>query len=268
MDAPFDDEAVDSFEDQEPDFSVHDPGADGEVADDDDPLSAADIERLYKQALQAMEFADAVEEQIGFEEAGESEREGEAAAPDSDERDSADAAPIPDVTPRQIIEAALFVGGTALTIKKLSRLLSDDLPDDFVEREVEELNELYERQDRPYRVAFGEGGYRMELQSDFERIRNRVYGVGPKDVRLSQDALEVLAMVAYRQPVARETVEAAGKKNSGSMLNQLLRRELISLERTGKSRRDVEYRTTPRFLQLFGLADLSDLPQPEDLSFK
>ena len=95
-----------------------------------------------------------------------------------------------------------------------------------------------------------------------------MYGLGPKDVKLTQDALEVLAMVAYRQPIKREVILKKGPKNAGSLLNQLLRRELIVLERVGDTRNDVEYSTTDRFLQVFGLAELNDLPQPDDLSFK
>jgi chromosome segregation and condensation protein ScpB len=87
----------------------------------------------------------------------------------------------------------------------------------------------------------------LVLKADFERIRNRVYGLGPKDVKLTQDALEVLAMIAYRQPVTREVIIEKGPKNASSLLNQLLRRELIILERVGDTRNDVEYTTTDRF---------------------
>jgi segregation and condensation protein B len=95
-----------------------------------------------------------------------------------------------------------------------------------------------------------------------------VYGLGPKDVKLSQDALEVLALVAYQQPVTRVDVEATGKPNAAALLRQLLRRELIRLERGDGSADDVRYFTTSRFLQLFGLASLDDLPRAEDVVFK
>ena len=95
-----------------------------------------------------------------------------------------------------------------------------------------------------------------------------MYGAGPREVRLSQDVLEVLALVAYRQPLLQSEIEAQGKSNPGGMLRQLLRRDLVSLERGEGGRKDVKYRTTPRFLALFGLGSLDDLPQPEDLARK
>lgn len=177
-------------------------------------------------------------------------------------------APRPPVTPAQVVEAALFVGGAALTTKKLCTLLRGEFDANFIDTVTGELNARYAREDRPYEIRFGEGGYRMVLRTEFDRLRYRVYGLGPKEVRLSQDALEVLALVAYRQPLAPEDIEQLGKRGAGAVLRQLLRRELIALERDAGNPRQVRYRTTPRFLELFGLADLDELPQAEELSFK
>jgi segregation and condensation protein B len=174
----------------------------------------------------------------------------------------------PRVTPGQVIEAALFVGGGPLTTKKLSTLLSGENKKETVEQTIEELNRQYADEDRPYEIALVEGGYRMRLRSDFERIRNRVFGLGPKEVRLSQESLEVLALVAYRQPISRQQIEAAGKENSGGVVRQLLRRELIAIERDEKRRKDIKYKTTSRFLSLFGLGSLDELPQADDLNFR
>ena len=84
-------------------------------------------------------------------------------------------------------------------------------------------------------------------------------------VRLAQDVLEVLALVAYLQPISQPEVESHGKANAGNLLRQLLRRDLISFERGPGGRKDLQYQTTPRFLSVFGLASLDDLPQAEDL---
>jgi segregation and condensation protein B len=260
----FDPDPDDSFLETDRVYPVHDPDA----PSPDDPLSTDDLERLYQQALRAVEFADAVEEQLGFTPESPEESEPTPVAERSAPLSQMPSRSTPDVSRRQILEAVLFVGGTDLTLKKLSRLLGDEDADTFLETEIAALNELYQRQGRPYSIQFGEGGYYLDLNSEFERIRHRVYGIGPKDVKLSQDALEVLAMVAYRQPVTKDAVEATGKKNAGPLLNQLLRRELVSLNRKGKGRDAVTYSTTPRFLQIFGLANLDDLPLPDDLSFK
>ncbi len=172
------------------------------------------------------------------------------------------------IQPAKIIEAALFVGGMALTVKRLSGVLRDEFPREFIERVIDELNLRYDEENRPYEIRLQEGGYRMVLRSEFESVRNKSFGFGPKEVRLSQEALEVLALVAYRQPISREQIEQAGRSNANGVLRQLLRREIIGLKRTGKTAKDVTYHTTPRFLQIFGLADLNELPRGEDLSFK
>ena len=86
-------------------------------------------------------------------------------------------------------------------------------------------------------------------------------------MRLTQEALEVLALVAYHQPITREEIQALGKEKAGGVLRHLLRRELVQLEREEGSG-EVRYRTTPRFLQLVGIRDLDDLPRADALTFK
>ena len=90
------------------------------------------------------------------------------------------------VQPRQILEALLFVGGDALTAKKLSGVLRGEFSIEFIERELDELNRLYAAEGRPYEIRLGDGGYRLTLRDEFERIRSKVYGQGPKEVKLSQ----------------------------------------------------------------------------------
>ena len=272
MITPADD--ADSFDEMQREYALHDPEASAASEKHDDPLSTDELERLYQQALRSVEATEAFEAQLGLSEEPEaSPEETPAETTRTNETsprsaDSSTATPArPTVRPWQIIESALFVGGTELTLKKLARLLGESTTEEKVEKEIDALNRHYSEQNRPYEILFGEGGYRLSLKSEFERIRNRVYGFGPKDVRLSQESLEVLALVAYRQPIAKAAVEKA-RAGTGSVLNQLLRRELVALERTGTGRNEVEYTTTPRFLQLFGLGDLKDLPHPDDLSFK
>ena len=172
------------------------------------------------------------------------------------------------INPKQVIEAALFVGGQPLTAKKLCYVLRGDFDLDFIEQTIDELNHQYLEEERPYEIRLGEGGYRFVLHDEFQRLRNRVYGIGPREVKLSQDVLEVLALVAYRQPMTQADIEGLGKSNPGPSLRQLLRRELISLERDPQDRKNVKYRTTRRFLSVFGLGRLDELPQADELMFK
>jgi segregation and condensation protein B len=172
------------------------------------------------------------------------------------------------VSPPQVIEAALFVGGGPLTARKICALLRGSFDVAFVEQTIDELNTAYVAQARPYEIRLGDGGYRLELRPEYDRLRHRVYGSGPREVRLSQDVLEVLALVAYRQPVSQQEIESHGKQNAGNLLRQLLRRELVAIARGSAGRKDVQYHTTARFLSVFGLGSLAELPQADDLAKK
>lgn len=260
-----------SEEDQEPEF-----------------WSGEDLERAYQEALKALdqleEAIPSAREALDFQsdhdeadpEAGPVLHPFPGAAEKSTPTDSASSKPdgepsglpMPRIQPAKIIEAALFVGGMPLTVKKLSTVLRDEFDREFIERTIDELNLRYDDENRPYEIRLDEGGYQMVLRPEFENVRNKSYGLGPKEVRLSQEALEVLALVAYKQPITKEQIEQAGKPHANGVLRQLLRREIIGLKRTGNSADDVTYHTTQRFLQIFGLSDLEELPRSEDLSFK
>jgi segregation and condensation protein B len=171
------------------------------------------------------------------------------------------------VTPRQIVEALLFVGGRPLTSRQLADVLGGTHTPEIVDETVNDLNAEYARQARPYEVRLGEGGYRLDLRPEYDKVRGRVFGIGPREVKLAQNALEVLALVAYQQPVSKLKVEDSGIKGASGLLRQLLRRELIVLQRSDDDEPDA-YRTTARFLELFGLRSLADLPQPEAVNLR
>jgi len=235
----------------------------------EDDWSLADLEDAYQRAL---ESADAVAEQVELEAPPPEEELRSATVPESSREavaTSVEAFSVAEhIHPRQILEALLFVGGDGLTGRRLADLLGGDRMHGVVDDAITQLNARYADQCRPYHIMLEEGGYRLTLRPEFESVRSRVYGMGPRDVRLSQDALEVLALVAYKQPITREDVEATGKPNVLALVRQLLRLELISLERGTAGKEDIRYRTTSRFLQLFALDRLEDLPHPEDLMYR
>lgn len=174
----------------------------------------------------------------------------------------------PQVTARQVVEACLFVGGSALTATRLAGVLRGDYSAADVDALIEDLNRQYDAELRPYEIRLGEGGYRLAVRDEYERIRHKAYGLGPKEVRLSQEALEVLALVAYHQPASEEQLADLGRPAAGATLRLLVRRDLLALDRLPHDPKTVVYRTTPRFLSLFGVASLDDLPRPDDLAFK
>ena len=171
------------------------------------------------------------------------------------------------LTVSQVIEGLLFVGGKPLPAKKIVDVLGGTSDHERIDEIIKQINELYSTENRPYVIQLIEGGYTMALVSKHEAVRRRVYGQGPKDVKLSQETLEVLAFVAYKQPVNRKDVEETGKKNAGGLLRQLLRRQLIELNRNAETHGE-SYYTTKRFLDLFGLASVDDLPQAIDFNLK
>jgi len=175
-------------------------------------------------------------------------------------------APAPSVTSRQVLEALLFVGGKTLPSRQLADVLSGSTSSEDVLRWIDELNALYDLECRPYRIELVEGGYRMQLRSEFEKVRHRVYGFGPREVKLSQEVLEILSFIAYSQPVSEAELDGLGREGTSAVVRQLLRRELIQLKRGDQT--EVLYETAPRFLEVFGLRSMHDLPLPGDFAFK
>lgn len=170
-----------------------------------------------------------------------------------------------EITPLSILEAMFFVGhprNEPLTSEKVASLMRGVRPHE-VDEMVVELNQAYEREGCPYRIESAGAGYRMALRAEFGSLRDRFYG-RVKAAKLSQAAIDVLAIVAYKQPMTREAVDQLRGKPSGGLLSQLVRRQLLRIERTEQKPRTTLFYTTDRFLQLFGLESLKDLPKSQD----
>ena len=173
------------------------------------------------------------------------------------------------VSPREVIEAAVFVGGNvALTARKLASLIGQDVDSRVAVSLVDSLNQAYQRENRPYEIRLHEGGYQLQMREEFQDVSTRSFGTGPRDVKLTPETLEVLAFVAWNQPVEKEQVESIGRQSSMALLRQLLRLQLVELQRNGTKRTDVSYVTTAKFLKLFGLKSLAELPTADIFSFK
>jgi len=171
-----------------------------------------------------------------------------------------------EISPRTILEAMLFVGnrdGQPLAAKRAAELMRGVEPEEIPPL-VDELNRRYAANGCPYHVLSEGAGYRLVLRREFHPLRNRFYG-RIRQARLSQAAIDVLAIVAYQQPLTSEQISRLRGKPSGHVLAQLVRRGLLRIERMQTGRRTARYFTTDRFLKLFGLEGLADLPQSEDL---
>ena len=160
----------------------------------------------------------------------------------------------------------LFVGhpqNVPLTAQQAASVMRGVEPEEIHEL-VGRLNRRYDKQGCPYRIASEGAGYRLALREEFHALRDKFYG-RIKAARLSQAAIECLALVSYNQPLDREEIDAARGVASSHVLAQLVRRRLLRIERTETVPRKTLYYTTRRFLTLLGLEKLDDLPQAMEL---
>ena len=171
--------------------------------------------------------------------------------------------------PQTILEAMLFVGHPSnepLSTRQAASLIRGVSPQE-VDSLVEDLNACYSECAAPYRIVSEGAGYRLSLLPEYHALRERFYG-RIRRARLSQSAIDVLALVAYHQPMEKKVVEELRQRPSGGILAQLVRRELLRIERVheeGKKRRRTLYWTTDRFLELFHLDSIDDLPRSQEM---
>jgi segregation and condensation protein B len=162
------------------------------------------------------------------------------------------------------VEAALFIAKEPLPSRKIAYLanLADGTQ---VRTLIRRLNDLYDAGQSAMRVEEVAGGYRLFTRPELSAwLRKSLASQGW--ARLSAPAMETLAVVAYRQPILRAEIEAIRGVQCDDILRQLLDRELIRI--MGRSEdlgRPLLYGTTKRFLELFGLRDLEQLPRAAEL---
>jgi segregation and condensation protein B len=164
----------------------------------------------------------------------------------------------------QLIEALLFMGGVPLTIERAAEAIRGLGSVQFTET-IETLSREYRQQGRPYQIQLKDNGYVVALGPGFKSVEERLYGLN-RQARMSPASIDVLSLVAYRQPVAKPEIDAIRGTDSGGILRQLIRRGLVRVkDQTEGSRRETRYATTERFLDLFQLGSLDELPRTEDL---
>jgi len=164
----------------------------------------------------------------------------------------------------QIVEALLFASDAPLTAADLARA-DERLDEDTVTAVIDELRAEYDRGERAFQIQEVAGGYQMLTRADFAGVLERYRSV-PQSSRLSMPALEVLAIIAYRQPLGRLEIEEIRGVQSSAVLRTLQDRELIETVARGEGLgRPLLYGTTKKFLEHFGFDSLEDLPRPDDL---
>ncbi len=176
-------------------------------------------------------------------------------------------------TVKVLVEAMIFAAEEPLTPQQVKAVYEDSAPGSKrrtidatqVESIVKELNDEYKTHDRPYRIIGIAGGFQFATLSEYAGWIGRLQREQLRR-KLSQSAVETLAMIAYKQPISKPEIESIRGVNCDYVLKTLLEKDLITV--TGRAPtvgRPLLYGTTRQFLMHFGLRDVTDLPRPREI---
>jgi len=175
----------------------------------------------------------------------------------------------PDLTPDsmplfQVLEALLFSTDVPLSAGKLAEIVGVDSTKP-IKQTIEQLNHTYEQRQAAYRIEERAGGYQLLTLPQYAQYIERL--VRKKDDgRLTPASLETLAIVAYKQPITRAGVEVIRGVACGETLRTLMEHNLVKIVgRAEEIGRPMLYGTTRYFLEVFGLANIRDLPKSDAL---
>ncbi|MCX7965412.1 MAG: SMC-Scp complex subunit ScpB [Syntrophorhabdaceae bacterium] len=164
---------------------------------------------------------------------------------------------------KRIIEAILFVSPRPLSIKNLSRKMTEFSEQD-IEEAIKELINEYRLSDRAIEIVAVAGGYQMRTRLEFKNWIKRF--VREKDTELTRSTLEALAIIAYKQPVTKREIAIIRGVDSARAIKQLLDRKLIEIAgRNDDIGRPMVFKTTSKFLEVYGLSSIKDLPTLKEI---
>jgi segregation and condensation protein B len=172
-------------------------------------------------------------------------------------------APDIEVTTESVVEAVLFASDEPLTAARLSNVVGTSARQ--IRQYINNLNDKYKEKNNAFRIEQIAGGYQMLTLSPYniwlkKLLRER------SESKLSPAALETLAIISYKQPIIRADIEAIRGVAAGEMLRGLMYKGLVKI--VGRAQvlgRPLLYGTTRKFLEVFGLNSLKDLPKIEEL---
>ena len=164
---------------------------------------------------------------------------------------------------KNIIESLLFVAEEPLTVDRLKRILAQ-ADTKKIRQALDDIAAEYDVRNGGFYLHQVAGGYQVRTRPEYSPWIKRL--IQPKPLRLSKAALETLAIVAYKQPVIRSDIENIRGVDCGGVLRVLLERKFIRvLGRKEIPGRPLIYATTRRFLEVFDLKTLKDLPTPKEI---
>jgi segregation and condensation protein B len=162
-----------------------------------------------------------------------------------------------------VIEAILFATDEPLTDSRIASIVETSTKQ--VRQSVEDLNAKYEANHNAFRIEQIAGGYQMLTLNAYNYWLKKMVRAR-SDTKLSPAALETLAIIAYKQPIIRADIEAVRGVAAGELIRSLMYKGLVKIiGRAEVLGHPMLYGTTKKFLEVFGLNSLKDLPKAEEL---
>ena len=164
---------------------------------------------------------------------------------------------------KHILESLLFVAEGPLTVDRIKSILPQ-VETAEIRAAADELAAEYEQRQGGFYLDEVAGGYQIRTRPEYTEWIKKL--IQPRPLRLSKPALETLVIIAYKQPIIRSDIEHIRGVDCGGVLRVLLERKLVRvLGRKEIAGRPLIYATTKRFLEVFDLKSLRDLPTPKEI---
>jgi len=169
----------------------------------------------------------------------------------------------------KIVEALLFASPEPLTQAHLNSIIEPDLIDPELtklENIIEDLQNKYSENDNAFKIVKVASGYQIVSHTEYEIFIRRLLKKSGR-LTLSNASLETLAIIAYRQPVNRFEIESIRGVDSNGVLKTLLSKNLIKIKgRDSGPGRPLLYNTTEKYLEYFGLNNITEMPKLSELT--
>lgn len=171
--------------------------------------------------------------------------------------------PPADVTVESVAEAVLFATDEPISAERLAKIIETGVKQ--VKEHIKNLNNKYQANNNAFRIEQIAGGYQMMTLGLYNHWLKKLLRARD-DSKLSPAAMETLAIIAYKQPIIRADIESIRGVAAGEVLRSLMYKGLVKI--VGRAEvlgRPMLYGTTKKFLEVFGLNTLKDLPKIEEL---
>lgn len=172
---------------------------------------------------------------------------------------------------KSVVEALIFASDEPLSASEIVKAIKEidgedtEVANKDIDSVIDNLNSSYEESDRAFRILRIANGYTFGTKTEFAKYVGFLSNEKSKR-RLSNAALETLAIIAYKQPITKPEIETIRGVNSDYMINTLLEKGLITIKgRADTVGRPLLYSTTDDFLKYFGLNKITDLPKPREI---